>query len=321
MRTSKSLAALAVAATVMASGQAHAFAVSFGGNDAMQSDVDTGASVRAGKTSAVAGYIDANTNTVIGANVFLETFDGTAGGSSLFGSSRPTGSNASEVHFPQGNGGFTTINPNAPADGGVLTITNATGPGMGIRKGTTSYAAAPGGDCAQAGSTNSCDATYFAYGPGQGGSLPSEVGINYFGLLNLYNTTFGGSHFVDYLGIYYGSVDTYNELRFYDEAGALINGSGQLNDGILSGTEILSAMGCTSVGSCTGNQTDPSSNTYINLAFAPGDRFSSFSFYTTGVAFEMDNVVIHLGQVPEPASLALVALGLLGLGSLRRKQM
>ena len=41
MRTSKSLAALAVAATVMASGQAHAFAVSFGGNDAEDAEDDT----------------------------------------------------------------------------------------------------------------------------------------------------------------------------------------------------------------------------------------------------------------------------------------
>ncbi|QKV56921.1 MAG: hypothetical protein HT580_06545 [Dechloromonas sp.] len=39
----------------------------------------------------------------------------------------------------------------------------------------------------------------------------------------------------------YGSVDTYNGMRFYN-GNSLIAGSGLLADGILTGTEILSAM-------------------------------------------------------------------------------
>ena len=45
----------------------------------------------------------------------------------------------------------------------------------------------------------------------------------------------------------------------------------------------------------SGNQIR-NSNVYVNLWFQPGDQFTSFEFYTTGVAFEIDNVVTHIGQ-------------------------
>lgn len=299
--TAKSILALGIVSACLASSPAHAFSVTFGGVQAYQIDVDSGLSVKAGLTSNVGAYINAATNTVSASGVLLETFDALKSDTS-----RPTAgdANAPKIHFVENaNGGFTTLNPNAVA--GILSIDNVTGYGMGIRKGTVGHAAAPGGDCVQApGDSAGCNRTYFAYGPGPQGSTPSEVKINYSGLL------FGGSRMIDYLGVYYGSVDTYNEMKFYDENGDLISGSGQLSDGILTGQEILDAMNCSN---CNGNQTNPNSNVYVNLAFSLDDKFTSFSFRTTGIAFEMDNIVTHIQQIPEPASIALIGLGLLGL--------
>ncbi len=308
----KSLTAVAVAGAALTSMPAQAVVVTFGGNNATQNDIDGGGLINAGKTSAVAGYINAATNTVTGANVFLETFDALASGANNVGSTtRPTDSNLAKIQFGGPNGGFNSLNPNAP-NAGDLTIANAGGFGMGIRKGTTGFAAAPGGDCVQGpGNVAGCNATYFAYGPGQGGQMPSGVKVSFASLLGAYGSGYG----VDYLGVYYGSVDTYNEIRFYDGLGNLISGTGDLSDGILTGTEILTAMGGSS-----GNQTSPNSNVYVNLGFQPGDQFTSFEFYTTGVAFEIDNVVTHIGRIPEPGSLMLISLGLFGLAGLRRKK-
>jgi hypothetical protein len=303
----KSILSIGIASALFASGPVQAFSVTFGGVQAYQIDVDTNLSVKAGLTSNVGGYINAATNTVSAPGVLLETFDALA--SSL---TRPVSgdANASEIQFPGTNGGFTTLNPNASA--GILSIDNASGFGMGVRKGTTGYAAAPGGDCVQSpGDSAGCNKTYFAYGPGEGGSVPSEVKINYSALL------LGGSRMIDYLGVYYGSIDTYNEMRFYDDKGELIHGGGLLGDGILSGAEILNAMSCST---CNGNQTNPNSNVYVNLNFSLGDKFTSFSFYTTGTAVEIDNIVSHIQEVPEPASLVLVGLGLLGLAQIGRRK-
>ena len=116
--------------------------------------------------------------------------------------------------------------------------------------------------------------------------------------------------YVNYLGLYAGSIDTYNSLNFY-KADATTG-----NDVLMftiTGTQLLAIYHGTS-----GNQTAPASNVYLNIAFNADERFSSFEYYTNGVAFESDNLTAGL-YVPEPATMLLLGLGLIGLAGARRK--
>ena len=95
-------------------------------------------------------------------------------------------------------------------------------------------------------------------------------------------------------------MDTYNTLTFYN--GATLVAS-------FTGSDI------TSPNLANGNQTAPSTNLYVNFLDLP--NFDKFVMNSTQYAFEADNIAV--GTVPEPTTMLLLGLGLVGLVGARRK--
>jgi len=109
----------------------------------------------------------------------------------------------------------------------------------------------------------------------------------------------------DYFGMFWGSVDTYNSIYFYDGANLVAS---------FTGSDIAPLI-------ANGNQASWKSNRYVNFFFNDGDSYDSFVLKSTSFAFETDNHAYgNQVRVSEPATLALLGLGLAGLGFARRKQ-
>ena len=124
-------------------------------------------------------------------------------------------------------------------------------------------------------------------------AYPLQSGVGTF-------TADAGSSY-NYFGLYWGSIDDYNSLSFYSE-GSLI--------ATITGTDVIAA------GTALGDQSAAGSNRYVNFLF--DTSFDRIDFSTTQFAFESDNHAF--ASVPEPATLGLFGLGMLGAGVARRRK-
>jgi hypothetical protein len=111
---------------------------------------------------------------------------------------------------------------------------------------------------------------------------------------------------LDYFGLYWGSVDTYNFLDFYS-GGSLVKTFG--------GGDIST----TAKGSWTG----ASDNLYVNFFADKGESFDKIVLRSNGTAFESDNHAYResgAAAVPEPTTMAGIALAGAGITAARRKK-
>ena len=126
-------------------------------------------------------------------------------------------------------------------------------------------------------------------------AYPYQSGIETATLNNSYN----------YFGLYWGSIDDYNTLKFY---------SGDTLVATISGGDVIAS------GTALGDQMAPGSNRYVNFFFNDAS-YDNIVFSTTQYAFESDNHAFgNVRAVPEPASFALMGLGLAAIGFTRMRR-
>jgi hypothetical protein len=201
---------------------------------------------------------------------------------------------------------------------GLSTAANATsitilppgdiGPPAGYGTGATfnSVSAQPYGTTGSSGPFLDGGATFSGSGVvmnnGSQGSLglyatPYGDATNYMAVLGGGSEEIAFSALKSSFGLYWGSVDTYNSLAFYN---------GDTLVATISGADVAPPM------TANGGQTDYASNGYVLLSALP--QFDRVFATSSSNSFEFDNVVAGTSAIPEPSTWAMLLLGFAGLG-------
>jgi hypothetical protein len=213
----------------------------------------------------------------------LLLFFGLSGIANAYSINNDYRTNGNEFISPyDGNTGFVTetFNNAVPSSGGWTGLLwNWSGNGT-IVSGTTGINAAPMGV-----DHVNRDATQY-------GTVPQDISTTPLSA----DASLGAKY--NYLGLWWGSVDEYNKLQFF-------------NNGVL----VATVNGLDVNNPANGDQTAYATNKYVNILGV--GWFDSFRITSTNYAFEFDNITV--GVVPEPTSLLLLGLGLMGISGIRRK--
>lgn len=124
----------------------------------------------------------------------------------------------------------------------------------------------------------------------------------------------GGSNIIDFSGwtggrglaslsFYWGSVDAFNAVDFYDASGAIFQ--------TVTGANLPSA---------TGNQIAALTNRRVFFDFLPTENVQKIRLRSSGNAFEYDSFGAAAGAVPEPASWAMLIMGFTMVGAAMRRR-
>jgi hypothetical protein len=100
--------------------------------------------------------------------------------------------------------------------------------------------------------------------------------------------------FTNYIGLYWGSIDTYNNIKITDQSGAVYN---------------INTANYAVIGPSNGSQLADGSK-YVNILSSIG--ITDVVFSSTNKAFEFDNLTV--AAVPEASTWVMMILGFFGLG-------